>query len=140
VKAASRRLGHAVNSLAILLQPHIARQVARFYSVRETNSRAYRALICYPGAMEYFTNACTRGRVRYRQLVASAIGVLEAPDNDTPIGMAFHAGRSTDGLALWRLKVRGADVPGQWAVIDGQFVERGDSGGHHRQRPSEIAD
>jgi hypothetical protein len=90
--------------------------------------------------MEYFTNACTKGRVRYRQLVASAIGILDSPDNNMAIGMAFHSGRSTDGLALWRLKVRGADLPGRWVVIDGQFIERGDSDGHHRQRPAEIAE
>jgi hypothetical protein len=90
--------------------------------------------------MEYYTNACTRGRVRYRQLVASAIGILESPENNVPIGMAFHDGRSTDGLALWRLKVRGVDVPGRWIIIDGQFVELGDSGGYHRQPPAEIAD
>jgi hypothetical protein len=90
--------------------------------------------------MEYYTNACTRGRVRYRQLVASAIGILEAPANNVPIGMAFHAGRSTDGLALWRLKVRGADVPGLWIIIHGQFDNLGDSAGYHRQEPAEIAD
>jgi hypothetical protein len=90
--------------------------------------------------MEYFTNACTRGRVRYRQLVASAIGILESAGDSTAIGMAFHVGRSTDGLALWRLKVRGTDVPGHWIIDDGQFVEIGDSGGYQRDKPAEIAD
>ncbi len=72
--------------------------------------------------MDYFTDANTQGRVRYRQLVASAIGVLEAPGNHASIGMAFHAGRSADGLALWRLKVQGADVQGEFIIVDGQFI------------------
>jgi hypothetical protein len=118
----------------------LTRSSGRFCLVRERNSRAYRALSCYPGPMEYFTNACTRGRVRYRQLVASAIGILESAGDSTPIGMAFHVGRSTDGLALWRLKVRGTDVPGHWIIDDGQFVELGDSGGYQRDKPAEIAD
>jgi hypothetical protein len=71
--------------------------------------------------MEYFTNASTQGRVRYRQLVASAIGVIEAADKNVLIGMAYHIGRSTDGLALWRLKVQGADVPGKFIIEDGRF-------------------
>jgi hypothetical protein len=72
--------------------------------------------------MNYFTDANTKGRVRYRQLVASAIGVLEAPGKQASIGMAYHAGRSADGLALWRLKVHGADVPGEFIIVDGQFI------------------
>jgi hypothetical protein len=30
--------------------------------------------------------------------------------------------RTYDGLAVWSLKVRGADVHGRFIVIDGRFV------------------
>jgi hypothetical protein len=56
-----------------------------------------------------------------------SIGVLQAPENFMPVGMASQAGRTDDGLALWRLSVNGADVPGPWAIVDRRFVavERG---------------
>lgn len=41
-----------------------------------------------------------------------SIGDLEALDKPMPIGMAFEAGWIEGGLAVWRLTVRGADVPG----------------------------
>jgi hypothetical protein len=46
--------------------------------------------------------------------------VLQAPDRHSPIGMALGAGISDDGVALWRLTVRGAEVPGLFVVIDRQ--------------------
>jgi hypothetical protein len=60
------------------------------------------------------------GPVRYRQ-VPDAIGVLEALDQPMPIGMASEIGRTEGGLAVWRLTVRGADVPGRWVIIDREF-------------------
>jgi hypothetical protein len=60
----------------------------------------------------YFTNVGVSGPVRYGQLPGS-IGVLEAPDQPMPIGIAFEAGRTEGGLAVWRLRVHGADVPGR---------------------------
>ncbi len=39
----------------------------------------------------------------------SAIGVLQAPDNHTPIGMASGNGRTANGLAVWRLRGMVAD-------------------------------
>jgi hypothetical protein len=71
--------------------------------------------------MEYFTNASGPGPVRYGQLPGS-IGVLEAPDQPMPIGMASATGRTEGGLAVWSLNVVGADVPGRWVIIDGRFV------------------
>ena len=59
--------------------------------------------------------------LRYGQLL-DAIGVLEAPDNHMPIGMAFGTGRTEDGLKVWKPHVHGADVPGRWVIIDRQFV------------------
>jgi hypothetical protein len=60
------------------------------------------------------------GPVRYRQ-VPDAIGVLEALDQPKPIGRAFEVGWTDGGLAVGRLTVRGADVPGRWAIIDREF-------------------
>ena len=71
--------------------------------------------------MDYFTNASRSGRVRCGQLPGS-IGVLEAPDKPMPIGMASEIGRTEGGMAVWRLNVHGADVPGRWVIIDGRFV------------------
>jgi hypothetical protein len=71
--------------------------------------------------MESFTNASGSGPVRYGQLPGS-IGVLEALNKPMPIGIAFEAGWIEGGLAVWRLTVEGADVPGRWVIIDGRFV------------------
>ena len=71
--------------------------------------------------MEYFTNISASGPVRYGQLPGS-IGVLEALDQPMPIGIESAIGRTGGGLAVWQLTIDGADVPGQWAIIDGRFV------------------
>jgi hypothetical protein len=68
-----------------------------------------------------FAPICQAGLVYYRQLSGS-IGVLEAPDHGMPIGMANCAGWNPDGLAVWRLTIHGADVPGRWVIIDRRFV------------------
>jgi hypothetical protein len=38
--------------------------------------------------------------------------MLESPDNLMPIGMANQVGQTENGLALWRLSVKRADVVG----------------------------
>jgi len=50
------------------------------------------------------------------------IGVLEAPDRPMPIGIASAIGRTEDGLAVWGLRVHGAEVPGRWVIVDRRFV------------------
>jgi len=50
------------------------------------------------------------------------IGVLEALGEPMPTGIASAIGRIERGLAAWGLRVRGADVPGQWVIVDRQFV------------------
>jgi hypothetical protein len=47
--------------------------------------------------------------------------VLESPDKDMPIGMAFENGRTDEGLAVWRLTIRGEKVPMLWIIVDGEF-------------------
>jgi hypothetical protein len=75
--------------------------------------------------MRYFTNASTTGKVRSGQF-AFAIGVLESSNNHMPIGMAFQVRWTDEGLAVWALQVHGANVPGQWIIIDGEFVQLGE--------------
>jgi hypothetical protein len=71
--------------------------------------------------MTYFTTASQRGRVRFGMLPWN-IGVTESPVYPERIGEASEFGMSINGLALWHLRVKGADVPGQWVIVDGQFV------------------
>jgi hypothetical protein len=73
-------------------------------------------------AVTYFTDASTKGRVFFTQL-PWVIGIIEAPDKPLLIGTAMRRGWTDDGLASWSLKVRGADVPGRYVIIDGAFVE-----------------
>ncbi len=76
--------------------------------------------------MSYFTNISTKGKVRYGKF-PFAISVLESPNNHVPIGMAFSATATDDGLALWQLTVHGVKVRGRFVVIDGEFVKPGDA-------------
>jgi hypothetical protein len=39
-----------------------------------------------------------------------------------PIGQANQVGKTADGLALSALRVKGADVPGRFIIVDGAFV------------------
>jgi hypothetical protein len=60
--------------------------------------------------MKYFTTASKKGRVRYGQ-ISWTIGVGESDGYPMPVGQANQAGKTADGLALWALRVKGADVP-----------------------------
>ncbi len=69
----------------------------------------------------YFANiGPTRGPVRFGNF-PYAIGVLESRGNNMPVGMAFEAGRTDGGLAVWRLVVDGAEVPGLFVIVDREF-------------------
>jgi hypothetical protein len=71
--------------------------------------------------MEYFTNASTRGRVRYGDL-AWTIDIIDSLGGHAAIGTAREVGITPRGLALWELKVHGAEVPNQFIVVDGRFM------------------
>ena len=60
------------------------------------------------------------GSVRWGQLPC-ALGVVEAPGKYPTIGIAFGIGWSETGLQLWRLKVRGQELPGLFVIVDGEF-------------------
>ncbi len=51
-----------------------------------------------------------------------SIAVLESFDAATPVGTATRVGRDAGNLALWRLTVRGAQLHGQWIVVDRLFI------------------
>jgi hypothetical protein len=68
----------------------------------------------------YFANISQNGPVEYRD-VPGSIGVLEALDNSMPIGIATEIGWTAKGLALWKLKVHGKELPGHWVIIDREF-------------------
>jgi hypothetical protein len=78
--------------------------------------------------MRYYTNVGpVRGPVLKdtvpgaKDTVPGAIDVLEALDKPVPIGMALCTGRDTTGIAVWRLAVHNAMVPGRWIVVDREF-------------------
>jgi hypothetical protein len=84
-------------------------------------------------AMTYFTDASTKGRVFFAQL-PWVIGIIEEPNARLLVGTAMRRGQTADGLALWSLKVRGADIPGRWVIIDGMFTMTSDE--HARIEPA----
>jgi hypothetical protein len=71
--------------------------------------------------MEYFTFDSRSGPVRYGA-IHWRIGVDASPAYPDRIGDASEVGITPTGLALWRLRIQGDDVPGLWVVIDGRFV------------------
>jgi hypothetical protein len=77
--------------------------------------------------MSYFADSGPRsgprsGPILYRNAVDRAIGVLRARDYPWRIGMAVCSGRGKGGVALWKLTVRGVEVPGRWVVVDREFI------------------
>jgi hypothetical protein len=71
--------------------------------------------------MQCFANDKRFGSVRYGA-IHWRIGVNASRTNDKRIGDATEVGMTLTGLALWRLRVHGDEVPGLWVLIDGQFV------------------
>ena len=70
----------------------------------------------------YFARISAAGPVRYGK-VPGSIGVLEDPGKPMPIGMANCTGRDPAGLAVWRLTVHDADMPGRWIIVDREFQQ-----------------
>jgi hypothetical protein len=71
--------------------------------------------------MQYFSSDSRSGRVRYGA-IHWRVGVDASPVDHQRIGDATEVGLTPTGLALWRLRVHGAQVPGLWVLIDGEFV------------------
>ena len=71
--------------------------------------------------MAYHAHISMRGLVK-RGMVPGSIGVLEAPGKFMPIGQAHCFRWDDSGLAVWRLNVGGMDLPGEWIIVDRQFI------------------
>ena len=70
----------------------------------------------------YFANVGpVKGPLRYRD-VPGSIGVLEAPDNHTPIGQADCVMWDVEGRATWKLTIGGHELPGRFVIIDREFI------------------
>jgi hypothetical protein len=68
--------------------------------------------------MSYYTNIGPRsGPILGRH----RLGVLQAPGDRAPIGMALAIGRDDNDLEVWELTVGGVDLPGRWVVVDREF-------------------
>jgi hypothetical protein len=79
-----------------------------------------RGLIDDRGMATYFTNCGPESGPILDRDFPFAIGVL-AEGELMPVGMALGAGRTEDGLAIWRLTVHDADLPGRWIIVDREF-------------------
>jgi hypothetical protein len=87
----------------------------------------------------YFTNISTKRKVRYGRF-PFAISVIDSPEDYVPFGMAVSITSTDAGLAVWRLGIQEAEVPGRFVVVDGEFVKIGDTAKrHYLRRPSPPA-
>jgi hypothetical protein len=78
--------------------------------------------------MSYFANFGPRsGPIKGRHRLV-AIGVLQAPDDLTWIGVALAIGRADDEVEVWQVTVRGVELPGLWVVVDREFHPAPESG------------
>jgi hypothetical protein len=71
--------------------------------------------------VKYYANVAPRGAIR-RGMVPGSIAVLESPINNMPIGQASCFRWDDRGLAVWRLNIGGTDIPGDWVIVDREFV------------------
>ena len=70
--------------------------------------------------MQYYTRASKSGSVRWKQFPLPLI-VVESPDSRDMVGIATEVGVTDNWRALWALRVKGADVPGLFVLVDGRF-------------------
>jgi hypothetical protein len=68
----------------------------------------------------YYASAPIQGVAQFRQ-VPFAVGIKKSPVASEPIGLALEHDKTTKGIAIWRLIVRRAPVPGFFTLADGTF-------------------
>jgi hypothetical protein len=71
--------------------------------------------------MRYITNC---GPARGALLCGDVVGtidILEALDPSAPVGTAYCTGANPSGVAVWRLSIRGRDMPGAHVVLHRSF-------------------
>jgi hypothetical protein len=73
-----------------------------------------------PGGVRFYANITKLGPLKYRDVIGS-IGILESLDNLMPIGQADCKTWDENGLAVWKLTVRGQPVEGRWIIVDREF-------------------
>jgi hypothetical protein len=73
------------------------------------------------GAMSYFAKVGRAGPIGYHQ-VPGSIDVFGAVDDSEPIGIAHCINWGGHGAAQWELTVHGSRLPGQYIVIDREFI------------------
>jgi hypothetical protein len=71
--------------------------------------------------MAYYTNIGPHSGPILGRHCFVAIGVLRAPDDRAPIGMALAIGRDDAEVEVWELTVRGVELPGRWIVVGREF-------------------
>jgi hypothetical protein len=72
--------------------------------------------------MSYFADVVGTGPVRCGQCPL-VIGVSESQDSPMLVGEARCVGWTDKRLALWKLTVRGKEVPGRWIIFDRRFLK-----------------
>jgi hypothetical protein len=72
--------------------------------------------------MAYFTDRGPKSGPILSRHGLGAIDVLRTRDDRTPIGMASPVGSTEGGVAVWRLVVVGAEVPGRRIVLGREFL------------------
>jgi hypothetical protein len=70
---------------------------------------------------DYFARIRNTGGIGCETL-PETIGVTDSLQKPVPIGIASRVGRTEEGLALWRLRVRGSEIPGRWVILGRWFV------------------
>jgi hypothetical protein len=69
----------------------------------------------------YASSGPKSGPILYRDHYG-VIKVVRRPDELWPIGRAMEVGRTEGGVSLWKLEVRGIEVPGRWIVLGREFL------------------
>ncbi len=71
--------------------------------------------------MIYFTSAGPSYGALLRRHVGGTIEVLETLDELASVGTAFCTGENAAGVAIWRLSIRGRDLPRGCVVLHRGF-------------------
>jgi hypothetical protein len=70
----------------------------------------------------YFSDVGPRsGPFLRRDVKGRIVWVMESPVRGAVIGTARPCGWDKEAAQLWKLTVRGADLPGRWIVVNREF-------------------
>jgi hypothetical protein len=94
-----------------------------FAGIRDNRSLSFATVFGLP-EMSYFVEVPVKGCILVGEL-PRVISVFSS-DPRYLVGIGTEVDRTQRGLAVWRLMVGGADVPGRWIIVEGDFVQLGD--------------